>query len=525
MVSKNFSLFLSFLFVFNSLLAQNSPPVLSNITALADTILHKLTVTYDVSDAENDTLEIFLAVSADGGNYFPFNTDNAAGDIGFPVIAGAGKRIVWEYPDSLSSMVASFVIKLAANDRFGINIQQIIDQIDTGRLKQNLQFIAGIRHRTTGATHLQEVRDSVIARFQQYGLQTRIHSFPYNSYTGQNLIGRKQSALYNTRTYIVDGHYDTVDDSPGADDNGSSIAGFLEILRIIAPLELSSVVEFIGFDLEEAGLLGSEAFVPDGIQADEDIHGVINMDMIGYYTETPNSQAVPPGFEIAFPDLYAQLVADSFRGNFIISTANTNSSSLLLLFDSMATQYVPDLMVGSIKVPGTGTIIPDSRRSDHAAFWDAGYKALHLSDGAETRNPNYHGPGDAESTINYTFMRNVTRAAAATLLSLAQPLHASVETATVTPDPASAVSMRSGCEILVSARTSKESVVLSFTNCNAEKATFALLAADGKEILRTQIVADGDQEIKPKNTLSPGCYFLELKTHSGKTLVRQFFVR
>src|SRR5687767_15067778 len=85
--------------------SQNNPPTLSNIIALADTILHKLTVTYDVSDAENDALEIFLNVSANNGDYFEQNTSNAWGDVGFPVTQGTAKRIVWDYPDSLSAML------------------------------------------------------------------------------------------------------------------------------------------------------------------------------------------------------------------------------------------------------------------------------------------------------------------------------------------------------------------------------------------------------------------------------------
>lgn len=504
--------------------AQNATPTLSNITALADTILHRLTITYDVSDAENDTLEVFLNVSANGGTYFEQNTTNATGDVGFPVLPGTTKQIRWDYPDSLSAMLSSLQVKLIADDRAElITIPQILTQIDSNRMKQNIQWLEGIRHRTTGATHLQEVRDSLLARFQQAGLDTRIHEFPFNNYTGQNIIGRKASTFNDTRTYIVDGHYDTVDDSPGADDNASSIAGILEILRVIAPLHLNHSVDFIGFDLEEQGLLGSEAFVPNGIQPDEQVAGVINMDMIGYYNNEPNSQEVPAGFELFFPDLYDMLEADSFRANFIISSANFASKPLALLFDSMATRYVPDLVVGTVVEPN-GIMIPDFRRSDHVAFWNAGYQALHISDGAETRNPHYHGPTDTAGTLNYTFAYNITKAAAATLLHLAYPQHADVKTASVSGDPASSVLHidQDDCKIFVTPNPNNGIFKVTALNCGNEKLNVRLMAMDGKIIRTGQMPAGMVLEFAER--LEQGYYFVEVdtgkKVFSQKVLVR-----
>ncbi|MES2620444.1 MAG: M28 family peptidase, partial [Bacteroidota bacterium] len=333
--------------------AQNAIPVISNITALADTVFHKLNITFNVTEAENENLEIFLGVSADSGISYPYNTANATGHIGFPVSAGSNRHIEWYYPDSLSAMLPRLSVKLTANDRYAIDIQQIVNQIDTARLRQNLQFIEGIRHRLTDSTHLKIVQDSIYKAFQRYGLQARKHDVLFNSaYTGKNIIGRKPGAVNDTRTYIFDGHYDTVDDSPGADDNGSAIAAMLEVLRVISPLPLQNTIEFIGFDLEEAGLVGSETFVQNGIQSYENIAGVINADMIGYYSTVPYSQTIPAGFDLIFPALYSRLVADSFRANFIISSANDSSVGLLSLFESMAAQYVPGLLVGSIQIPG-----------------------------------------------------------------------------------------------------------------------------------------------------------------------------
>ncbi len=494
--------------------SQNAAPVITNVVALADTVLHKMNIHFDVSDAESDFIEVFLGVSSDRGTIFGHYTQNATGDIGRTILQGQGKYIEWYYPDSLSGKLNDIVVKLTATDLAEIDIQQIVNQIDSNRLKQNLQMIEGIRHRNTGFIHLRNIQDSIVARFQQHGLNTRLHQFPYGSYTGKNIIGQKSGAGDNI-TFIVDGHYDTVDDSPGADDNGSSIAGILEIIRILEPLDLRDAVEFIAFDLEEAGLTGSGKFVQSGLLEHENIAGVINMDMIGYYTERPNSQVVPAGFEVVFPDLYAQLVANNFAGNFIISTGNAASGSLLALFDSLAVQYVPDLLVGSLQVPGNGELIPDSRRSDHVAFWDAGYKALHLSDGAETRNPNYHDPTDVDTAVNYTFMRNVTMAVAATILNLARPIHATSITATVSPDPHSSVfEISPGCTIIISPNPVNRHLGVNAKNCGDE-IQLRIISLDGKIILKVDIPQSENFRVDLTEPVVPGVYIVEATSPEG----------
>jgi hypothetical protein len=52
-------------------------------------------------------------------------------------------------------------------------------------------------------------------------------------------------------------------------------------------------------------------------------------------------------------------------------------------------------------------MIPDTRRSDHAPFWDAGYKALMVTDTANMRNPHYHKSSDRLETLDLDFLTNV----------------------------------------------------------------------------------------------------------------------
>ena len=54
-------------------------------------------------------------------------------------------------------------------------------------------------------------------------------------------------------------------------------------------------------------------------------------------------------------------------------------------------------------------IVPDTRRSDHASFWDYGYKAIMVTDTANLRNPHYHLPSDTLNTIDLDFLTGVCR--------------------------------------------------------------------------------------------------------------------
>lgn len=150
--------------------------------------------------------------------------------------------------------------------------------------------------------------------------------------------------------------------------------------------------------------------------------------MIGYYSDVPNSQTIPFGFDILFPAATAEIIANDKKGNFITNVANDNSAALKNTFTDVAARYVPTLKVISLQTPGKGEFTPDLLRSDHAPFWNVNIPALMLTDGADYRNHNYHSAEDKITTINKSFMRHVSAAAIATLIQLAQPLNGTQKT-------------------------------------------------------------------------------------------------
>src|SRR5439155_19212893 len=76
---------------------------------------------------------------------------------------------------------------------------------------------------------------------------------------GRNVVARKPGA--SGKTVVVGGHYDSVPTGPGANDNGSGTAVTLEVARVMAGRDYPHTLEFVAFDAEELGLLGSEYYV------------------------------------------------------------------------------------------------------------------------------------------------------------------------------------------------------------------------------------------------------------------------
>jgi aminopeptidase YwaD len=97
---------------------------------------------------------------------------------------------------------------------------------------------------------------------------------------GRNIIahrpGVKQPSL------ILGGHYDSVVDSPGANDNASGTATVLAIARQFAKTPMAEKIWFMAFDGEEDGLQGSRFFV-NSVQPAflEKLKGMLNFDMVG----------------------------------------------------------------------------------------------------------------------------------------------------------------------------------------------------------------------------------------------------
>jgi hypothetical protein len=223
-----------------------------------------------------------------------------------------------------------------------------------------------------------------------------------------NVIGIIPGTLYPDKYIVVGGHCDSLNISayvmpeyitepaPGADDNGTSVAAILEVIRILllSGYQPEYSIMFAIWGSEEASLDygGSHKHVTEAMDSYGDCVFYLNLDMIGYCPDPNEDWGVKfypydtdePDPDEPSPDSYYSRIKDVFETltSLPVTNAALNSSS-----------------------------------SDSYNFWYAGHKVLYLEE--KTRTPSYHGPYDTVDTINFEYLAEMTRGILASLIDIA----------------------------------------------------------------------------------------------------------
>lgn len=226
---------------------------------------------------------------------------------------------------------------------------------------------------------------------------------------GVNVLAERKGTDPNLKSILVGAHFDTVPDSPGADDNASGVAVVLEMARLVAQRTTPRTIRFAFFDGEERGLLGSRAYAASPTRI-SDLHGVIVVEMVGFRCTTPNCQKVPPALPRA-------LVPKT--GDFLAVVGDVESPAFLTAFRHASRSDRPPVYV--LPVTEKGASMPNTRRSDHAPFWDRGISAVMVTDTANLRTPHYHRPSDEPETLDRAFLTGNAQIIADALFELATP--------------------------------------------------------------------------------------------------------
>ncbi|MDH5641234.1 MAG: M28 family peptidase [Nitrospira sp.] len=277
------------------------------------------------------------------------------------------------------------------------------------RLLAHLHALVGERHPLSSSARLQETEHYLHSQLSEAGLALTMHEFQALGGTYRNVIGTARvlaAQEKNRAPLVVAAHYDTVEDSPGADDNASALAVLLEVAQRTRQMLLERPVQFIALCLEEENLLGSRAYTAHLAATQQPIYGAVVLECVGYAKDDEGSQKIPPGIPIAVPTV----------GNFLAVIGNQASAYFTNSVSQAMNLHMPII---PLVVPGNGEALPDTRRSDHTAFWERGFPAVMLTDTANFRNPHYHRPTDTIDTLNLEFMAAVADAVTGAVRALA----------------------------------------------------------------------------------------------------------
>ncbi len=223
-------------------------------------------------------------------------------------------------------------------------------------------------------------RDNIFAHFEAEGLDTYLDPFEYGSNTYYNVVGIHEGVTNPEQIYIVGSHYDS-DDNPGADDDGSGTAGVMEAARVMSDYRFDATIIFIAFDVEERGMIGSDAYATE--HQGDDIRGMIELDMIAFNSNNQNRGSI-----------YGRTASDPIKN---------------ALADALQTY-------GGLGVDMHGYM----DRSDHAPFEWQGFDACLLIEYAFESNPNYHRITDSVDTPNYIDYEYATKMTKATVGCIAE---------------------------------------------------------------------------------------------------------
>jgi len=214
----------------------------------------------------------------------------------------------------------------------------------------------------------------------------------------QNLEVELRGVHHPEQIVVVGAHYDSAAGTPGANDNGSGVAGLLALGRIFAGARTGRTLRLVAFVNEEpphfqTEQMGSLVYARRCAARKEKITAMLALETMGYFSDEKGSQRYPFPFSLTYPD----------TGNFIAVVGNLGSRSLV--------REVVGTFREEARFPCEGAAVPGFITgvgwSDHWSFWQAGYPGVMITDTAPFRFPHYHTAQDRAETIDFPRLARV----------------------------------------------------------------------------------------------------------------------
>lgn len=262
------------------------------------------------------------------------------------------------------------------------------------RLKRHVDALAGDIGERNLARYPALVRaaDYIEASFVSAGLTPHSQAFSVRGKTVRNIEVEIPGTEPEKGVVLAGAHYDSVEGSPGANDNATGVGALLELARLLKGRAPRRSVRLAAFVNEEppyfyTDAMGSLRYADRSAARREHIVAMLSLETIGYYTDERNSQRYPFPLSVFYPD----------TGNFIGFVGNLRSGDLVR-------RAVKHFRAGA-RFPSEGLAAPGWLTgvgwSDHWSFWQAGYPAIMVTDTALFRYPQYHTGADVPGVVDY----------------------------------------------------------------------------------------------------------------------------
>lgn len=210
-------------------------------------------------------------------------------------------------------------------------------------------------------------RSYLMTQLSGLGLTTELHTYD----SGANVIGTLPATTATDRWIVLGAHFDSVTDSPGANDNATGVAVVLAAARGVSALPCRGAhVAFVLFDQEEVGLIGSGVYAAAQRAAGRNIVAAHTIDQTGWDDDDDL------GFEIERP-----------------------SSGFLARYQEAAAAV------------GARVVATDTGSTDHESFRAQGFAAAGVTEEyvSGDTTPHYHLASDTAATVDTVYHRIAAR--------------------------------------------------------------------------------------------------------------------
>jgi hypothetical protein len=278
-------------------------------------------------------------------------------------------------------------IRIQNNDSgiVSADIIEMIKQVNITKLRKHVQTIQDFGPHKTGSKALELVGEYIYNELISTKLPVEYLEWSQKKFSGKNIVATLQGTGKADGIVIVCAHYDSVEVSPGADDDGSGVSIVLMLAEIMSNYSFNSTIKFILFSGEEQGKLGSSVYAKAAKKNGDNIIGALALDKVGY-----------------------ALTAE--EGRKVVHHSNIESDWMVDISSSIADMYHDYIDLEILRWsqdPG----------SDHLAFVNEGY---HGTDFVRYGiNPFYHTSEDKIEHMNLTYLANVCNLTLATLCTVA----------------------------------------------------------------------------------------------------------
>jgi len=332
-------------------------------------------------------------------------------------------------------------------------IDQMVKSVNQDSLKSYISkmvsfgtrnTLSDIKSKTRG---IGAARNWVVNKFNQFAKQGdgRLTAFldtttfqPDGKRVDQpTLLGNAVAILKGTdpndkRIYVVSGHLDSrvtdvmnrTSDAPGANDDGSGVAGVIEAARIMSQHKFSATIIFVAVSGEEQSLLGSGFMAAKAKKEGWNVDAMLNNDMIGS-NNSSETQIIDntrlrvfseglPGFEL---DKSAKNIRQFGLEN------DGKSRQLARYVKEIGERYVDQLEVKLIYRNDRFL-----RGGDHTPFVEHGFTAVRITEMNENFEHQHQDLrtekgvryGDLQEFMDFEYLRKNTAVNIAVLANLAK---------------------------------------------------------------------------------------------------------